>query len=223
MRYAKITTLVTLLIAIVMTAAVVTLNHSDILKVKATFNQLTPAVQKEVTCLADNVLFEAGSEPEEGQIAVALVTMNRVKSGNYADSVCGVVKQKTNGTCQFSWWCEDKPRTTSITRNLTNAQSQMYNSIRDLAMFVYLNDDKLKDITHGATYYHADYVNPKWRHLKKTVKIGRHIFYTNGEVDNYYDEQTESGTQARQTRTLIFSPNGRNLDGHLQAGYRMDF
>lgn len=223
MRYAKITTLVTLLIAIVMTAAVVTLNHSDILKVKATFNQLTPAVQKEVTCLADNVLFEAGSEPEEGQIAVALVTMNRVKSGNYADSVCGVVKQKTNGTCQFSWWCEDKPRTTSITRNLTNAQSQMYNSIRDLAMFVYLNDDKLKDITHGATYYHADYVNPKWRHLKKTVKIGRHIFYTNGEVDNYYDEQTESGTQARQTRTLIFSPNGRNHDGYLQAGYRMDF
>ena len=222
MRYAKITTLVTLIIAIIMTTAVVTLNHSDILKVKATFNQLTPAVQKEVTCLADNVLFEAGSEPEEGQIAVALVTMNRVKSGNYADSVCGVVKQKTNGTCQFSWWCEDKPRTTSITRNLTNAQSQMYNSIRDLAMFVYLNDDKLKDITHGATYYHADYVNPKWRHLKKTVKIGRHIFYTNGEVD-INDEQTELGAKAGQTRTLVFSPNGRNHDGYLQAGYRVDF
>lgn len=223
MRYAKITTLVTLIIAIIMTAAVATLNRSDVLKIKATFSQLTPAVQKEVTCLADNIMFEAGNEPEEGQIAVALVTMNRVKSGNYADSVCGVVKQKTGTTCQFSWWCEDKPRHTSITRNLTNAQAQMYNSIRDLAMFVYLNDERLKDITHGATYYHADYVNPKWRHLKKTVKIGRHIFYTNGEVDNYYDEQAESGTKARQTRTLIFSPNGRNLDGHLQASYRMDF
>ena len=223
MRYAKIITWSTITLGIVMTIALASVTSGDILKVRASFNQLTPAAQKEVTCLADNIMFEAGNEPEEGQMAVALVTMNRVKSGNYADSVCGVVKQKANGTCQFSWWCEDKPRTASITRKLTNAQSSMYNYIRDLAVFVYLNDEKIKDITHGATYYHADYVNPKWRHLKKTVKIGRHIFYTNGEVDNYYDEQTESGTQARQTRTLIFSPNGRNHDGYLQAGYRMDF
>ena len=222
MRYAKITTLVTLIIAITMTAAVATINSSDVLKVRASFNQLTPAVQKEVTCLADNILFEAGFEPEEGQMAVALVTMNRVKSGNYADSVCGVVKQKTNGTCQFSWWCEDKPRVASISRRLTDAQLRVYNSIRDLAMFVYLNDDKVEDITHGATYYHADYVNPSWRHLKKTVKIGRHIFYTNGEVDTN-DEQAKLGAKAGQTRTLVFSPNGRNHDGYLQTGYRVDF
>ena len=223
MRYAKIASITSLLIALVLTTFAVVADHSKVFRVKATFNELTPAVQKEVTCLADNILFEAGYEPEEGQMAVALVTLNRVKSGNYADSVCGVVKQKTGSTCQFSWWCEDKPRNASITRKLTEAQRSVYNSIRDLAMFAYLNDGNIKDITHGATYYHADYVKPGWRHLQKTVKIGRHIFYKNGEVDEYNDAKTESGAKSGRQVPLIFSPNGRNHTEYLQTGYRVDF
>lgn len=220
MRY-SIAYIATLLLALVMTGTIVYLDQAKVLQIKTSFAELTPAVQKEVTCLADNILFEAGNEPEAGKIAVAIVTMNRVKSGNYASSVCGVVKQKTNGTCQFSWWCEDKPRNASITRKLTSGHQEMYNSIRDLAMFVYLNNDKVKDITNGATYYHADYVQPGWRHLKKTVKIGRHIFYKNGEVDEFNDAKTQSGTEARRSNTLIFSPNGRNHNEYLQTGYRM--
>ena len=36
-----------------------------------------------------------------------------------------------------------------------------------------------KDITDGATHYHADYIdNPRWsKFLEKTVKIDTHIFY----------------------------------------------
>lgn len=34
----------------------------------------------------------------------------------------------------------------------------------------------LRDPTHGATHYHADYVNPDWGY-QRTVKIGKHIFY----------------------------------------------
>ena len=223
MRYAsKLSAMVVALFLIGMTIAFAVVKEAKIFNVTADFSQLTPAAQKEVTCLADNILFEAGYEPEEGQVAVALVTMNRLRSGNYADSVCGVVRQKTGSTCQFSWWCEDKPRIASLTRKLTDTQLRVYNSIRDLAMFVYLNDEKVEDITRGATYYHADYVKPGWRHLQKTVKIGRHIFYKNGEVDTY-DEQAKLGAKAGQTRTLVFSPNGRNHDGYLQAGYRVDF
>ena len=223
MRYAsKLSAMVVALFLIGMTIAFAVVKEVKIFNVTADFSQLTPAAQKEVTCLADNILFEAGYEPEEGQIAVALVTMNRLRSGNYADSVCGVVRQKTGSTCQFSWWCEDKPRIASLTRKLTDTQLRVYNSIRDLAMFVYLNDEKVEDITRGATYYHADYVKPGWRHLQKTVKIGRHIFYKNGEVDNY-DEQTKLGAKAGQASTLVFSPNGRNHDGYLQTGYRVDF
>ena len=45
-------------------------------------------------CLAFDVYFEARGEPEAGQYAVAEVTMNRVASGRYPDTVCGVVHQK---------------------------------------------------------------------------------------------------------------------------------
>jgi spore germination cell wall hydrolase CwlJ-like protein len=52
----------------------------------------------------------------------------------------------------------------------------LYNEIRDLAVYVVMNYENIKDVTYGATYYHADYVNPAWG-LPKTTKIGRHIFY----------------------------------------------
>ena len=206
----------------IVTIPVVALQSKGIIPLNGIdFSDLTPSAKKEVECLADNIYFESAYEPTDGKIAVGLVTLNRVKHG-FENSVCGVVKQKVNYTCQFSWWCEDKPRVASISRRLTDAQLRVYNSIRDLAMFVYLNDEKVEDITRGATYYHADYVKPGWRHLQKTVKIGRHIFYKNGEVDTY-DEQAKLGAKAGQTSTLIFSPNGRNHDGYLQTGYRMDF
>jgi spore germination cell wall hydrolase CwlJ-like protein len=220
---AKIQIIIATIIAVLLTATAVTIDQRKLLPIKASFNQLTPAAQKEVLCLADNILFEAGYEPRDGQLAVAVVTLNRLKSGNYADSICGVVKQKTGNTCQFSWWCEEKPRTTSITRNLTSSQQSVYNSILDFAVYTYLNFEIMTDNTKGATYYHADYVNPHWKNLRKTVQIGRHIFYKNGEVDVKYDEKTQSGTGAGRSIPLVFFTDGRDYNGYLQANYRMDF
>jgi spore germination cell wall hydrolase CwlJ-like protein len=129
-------------------------------------------MQKQVDCLTENILFEAGQESKQGQVAVALVTLNRVSTGNYASDICGVVKQKTNGVCQFSWVCEDYNRG----KRLTLLNSSLYNEIRSVAIGVIMNYETMKDITKGATYYHADYVNPNWG-LPKTTQIGRHIFY----------------------------------------------
>lgn len=140
--------------------------------VKVDYYTLSKPVRKQVDCLAENIMFEAGHEPREGKVAVAMVTLNRLSSGNYANDVCGVVKQKTNGTCQFSWVCE----ATNAAKRLTMLNSPLYNEIRDLAVQVLFNYDTMKDVTKGATYYHADYVNPRWG-LPKTTKIGRHIFY----------------------------------------------
>ena len=224
MPKAKFQIIIATLITSLMLITLVMLDHQNkLLPIRASFTQLTPQVQKEVTCLADNILFEAGNEPRDGQLAVAVVTLNRLKSGNYADSICGVVKQKTGTTCQFSWWCEDKPRIASITRNLTNAQLSVYNSIQDLAVYAYLNAEILADNTMGATYYHADYVNPNWKRLKKTVQIGRHIFYKNGEVDGNNDEEAKFSTGAGRSFPLVFLTNGRNYNGYLQTNYRMDF
>ena len=141
---------------------------------------LTQDARHEIACLAENIYFEAGHESEQGQLAVAFVTMNRVNSGKFANSICGVVKQKIGSTCQFSWWCESKPYAMSTSNALTKTNNSLYNRIVDLSVNFYLNHDQMKDPSRGALYYHADYVNPGWK-LPKNTQIGRHIFY--GERD----------------------------------------
>jgi N-acetylmuramoyl-L-alanine amidase len=132
------------------------------------YDQLTKDAKKQIDCLADNIYHEAGYEPDQGKVAVALVTMNRVQDPRYPKDICSVVKQKVNYTCQFTWFCQDK---------YTNRQKTAYEESRDIALHVYANYEKIKDFTNGALFYHADYVNPHWRGLEKTTVIGRHIFY----------------------------------------------
>ena len=61
-------------------------------------------------CLAEAIYFEARSEPEDGQAAVAQVVLNRVRSGIFPTNVCGVVYQDRNRpfACQFSFACEGR-------------------------------------------------------------------------------------------------------------------
>ena len=68
--------------------------------------------EKQLECLAKNIYFEAATEPFEGKVAVAQVTMNRVESGKFPADVCDVVFQKNTFynrvVCQFSWYCEER-------------------------------------------------------------------------------------------------------------------
>lgn len=142
------------------------------LPINVPFHGLANPVKKQITCLAENIYFEAAHEPLEGKKAVAFVTINRLQTGNYADSICGVVHQKTGTVCQFSWYCE--PHT--LAKRLTVKNTLLYNEILQLSTSIYLNFEGLTDVTNGATYYHADYVNPGWK-LQREKQIGRHIFY----------------------------------------------
>ena len=132
------------------------------------YTQLSKQDKKQVDCLAKNIYYEAAFEPHVGWLGVASVTMNRVLSGNYADSVCGVVYQKTGHTYQFSW--------VGMKNRLSKIDEELYNNILKVATVMYVSYDPSKDVTKGATFYHADYVNPRWN-LERTKKIGRHIFY----------------------------------------------
>ena len=135
------------------------------------YTQLSKNERKQVECLAQNIYYEAGYEPRLGWMAVASVTMNRVLSGNYANSVCGVVHQNNGRTYQFSW--------VGMKNKLSKINEEVYNDILKVATVVYLGYDPLKnDVTKGSTFYHADYVNPGWK-LERVKKIGRHIFYRN--------------------------------------------
>lgn len=152
---------------------------------KAKFNLLSADAKKEVECLADNIYFESGYEPVKGQMAVAFVTINRVKSGFFEKDICGVVKQKVGGTCQFSWWCEDRPKSISTSKVLTNGDNSLYNEVRNVALLVYANYDKMEDPTKGALFYHADYVKPGWKNMEHLTTIGRHIFYNRKDMKNW--------------------------------------
>lgn len=162
------------------------------------YDQLTKEAKKQIDCLADNVYHEAGYENHQGRMAVAFVTMNRVQDPRFPKDICGVVKQKVNYTCQFTWICENK---------ITNRNKQQYELSREAALYVYANYEKLKDITKGALYYHADYVNPRWK-LQKTVTIGRHIFYR--ERGTYDAEVKPTAERNRGRTTFVLLADGRN-------------
>ncbi len=151
--------------SIILSLSLVNVDTHNILPMKSTFNALTMDAKKQVTCLAENIYFEAAHEPNEGKKAVAFVTFNRVQSG--------YVKQKTGNTCQFSWYCDS----TFTSKTLTIKNTLLYNEILELSTNLFLNFEKMTDVTNGATYYHADYVNPGWTKLKREKQIGRHIFY----------------------------------------------
>ena len=69
----------------------------------STVLKLTSAEQN---CLAKNIFHEAGVEPKAGKIAVAQVTLNRLKAGQWRKDVFKVVYSKA----QFSWTLEKKKR-----------------------------------------------------------------------------------------------------------------
>ena len=168
---------------------------SDAILLDVSYNQLTKETQKQIDCLAENIYHEAGYEPREGKEAVALVTLNRTQDPRFPKDICGVVKQKTTSVCQFSWFCQN----TSI------KNKDVYEDAKEVAVYVYANYENLKDITKGALYYHADYVNPRWK-LEKTTVIGRHIFYK--ESGKYYDVKNESATEGRTVKTFFYVTDG---------------
>ena len=127
---------------------------------------------RQLDCLTRNIYWEAASEPFEGKVAVAQVTLNRVEDGRFANTVCGVVYQKNvfyeKVVCQFSWFCEGNHKIKAV-------YQPMWKESELVAKKVLLENFRLPSMKN-ALYYHADYVNPNWR-KPKIEQIGRHIFY----------------------------------------------
>jgi spore germination cell wall hydrolase CwlJ-like protein len=132
---------------------------------------------REERCLAEAVYFEARSEPEAGQAAVAQVVLNRVKSGLYPSSICGVVYQNRNRYlgCQFTFACEGK--------SLRVNEPEAWARATSIAVNVLKGDTYLANVG-DALNYHANYVRPSWAHyLQRTGVIGHHIFYKPRDTD----------------------------------------
>ena len=128
-------------------------------------------------CLTTAVYFEARSESELGQLAVATVILNRVQASKSSSSICGVVYRGAShlNACQFSFACDGK-------LDLVDDVSA-WKTARTVTALALADSNEMKDgpmqILATATNYHADYVDPVWsKSLTRLTKIGHHIFYS---------------------------------------------
>lgn len=129
--------------------------------------QPAPEGDAQWQCLTEALYFEARGESLEGQIAVAEVILNRADSPLYPSSVCGVVKQRGGGGCQFSYVCNGKSRMRE--KGAADLAGRIARAMLDGAPRV---------LTDGATHFHTRSVRPSWsKRFPKTAAIGVHLFY----------------------------------------------
>lgn len=133
-----------------------------------------PSDKDEIHCLALNIYHEARGEPLQGRLAVAFVTMNRVASPHYPDTVCGVVWEKNWSSKlkryipQFSWTLDGRPD--------TPYNKKAWKDAVKLAKKVY-NDSPRSNVA-DALFYHTVNTDPYWAAAREPVlTLGRHIFY----------------------------------------------
>lgn len=106
-------------------------------------------------CLAANIYHEARGEPKLGQLAVAKVTLNRTKNGDYCKTVFDPY--------QFSWTTKNKNLKYDLNSYKIALQAEEATHV-------------LSDFS--ATHFHTAKVNPVWaKSFKRLRKIGNHIFY----------------------------------------------
>ena len=145
--------------------ALVLLTPNALLALQPARNKYSEPRLKDVHCLAKNIYHEARGEPLEGQLAVAQVTMNRLRHPNFAGSVCGVVYEYK----QFSWTLE-KPKKIKDQRAWEAAIK-----LSKLVLSNQAENPKLKT----ALYFHTRQIRPYWSKDKRIVAvIGNHIFYS---------------------------------------------
>ncbi|MFC0590153.1 cell wall hydrolase [Novosphingobium aquiterrae] len=155
-------------------AAIPTLNlpleHMKAFGIQAAKNETYATALK---CLTQAVYYEAANEPLQGRRAVAQVVLNRMRHPAYPKSVCGVVYQgaERRTGCQFSFTCDG-----ALLRVPAAVRWNEAALVARAALAGYVEPS-----VGTATFYHADYVLPKWAFtLGKIGQIGRHIFYRFG-------------------------------------------
>ena len=156
---------------------------------------------RSLDCLSQAIYYEAASESEDGQRAVAQVVLNRVRHPAWPNSVCGVVYQgpmRAGGGCQFTFTCDG-----SLMRR---PGGEAWARARRLAAEA-LAGYRFEPVG-TSTHYHTHYVSPAWApRLRTTTVIGAHIFYSLpgrfGEAPAFRAAYTGSEPLPRPTMTLL--------------------
>ena len=121
-------------------------------------------------CLTDAVYYEAATEADSGQRAVAQVILNRMRHPTYPNNVCGVIYQGSERRtgCQFSYSCDGSMARKPAAFHWKRAQNV---AISALAGYVHAP-------VGMATHYHTVNIYPYWApSLHFIGTIGAHRFY----------------------------------------------
>lgn len=124
-------------------------------------------------CMTAAIYYEARSESDQGQRAVAQVVLNRVAHPSYPNTVCGVVFQGSERRtgCQFSFTCDG-----SMARAPNRMFWQRAETVARAALSGYVERS-----VGLATHYHTIAINPYWApSLRHIITIGAHRFYRFG-------------------------------------------
>jgi len=117
------------------------------------------APDRELTCLAKVVVHEAGNQSRAGQLAVAQVVMNRVRSPRFPNTICGVVMQRGQF---FNVHAYNPPRDGRWRRALEVARDA--------------REGVSAPVVGGAFFFHAAYA-PPFRGRTRVARLGDHVFY----------------------------------------------
>jgi spore germination cell wall hydrolase CwlJ-like protein len=165
---------------------------------------------KDVDCLTKNIYYEAGGEPEEGKVAVAMVTINRVRDGRFGKTICSVVDQRTvvvrmkevteTHMVKTGFFGRPQPVTqkTTVAQNVTICQfswrcvmvhkpkdtDARWEASREVAERLLKGDYSMWQAKYtGALYFHATSVRPVWAKSKQYMnRIGGHHFYADRNI-----------------------------------------
>jgi spore germination cell wall hydrolase CwlJ-like protein len=125
--------------------------------------------KSERRCLAEAVYFEGRNETFEGQIAIAQVVLNRVRSGKWPDTICAVIRQGRGDNCQFPAVCKAGERPADSDTSWQRAAWIADDAAAGRAWLSELTD---------ATHYHNASAKPPWRLSMKFIrKVGWRMFY----------------------------------------------
>lgn len=127
---------------------------------------------QEMTCLAQNVWFEARGSAFADKLAVAQVVVNRVRDHLHPSTVCGVVFEPL----QFSWTADGLPDNVEL-KNRIDRNAWLDSVLAAVTAF----DGRMPDLAAGATHFHAETVSPAWAEaLRYVATWGGHRYYADG-------------------------------------------
>lgn len=125
-----------------------------------------------ISCMADAIYYEAGNQPTIGKFAIGRVIINRVhagKSAGFENSVCGVVHQRNNSRCQFSFSCKINGH--------ARINYDQYAKCVDVAQAVIQQDLYCNLFTSETLYFNNKKNGLHFSGIKRVAVIGNHVFY----------------------------------------------